>query len=187
MKRCPTCNSTFDEEHLNYCITDGTALVRDEDRPGFELQETELLSEPPVTLVMPPRPAEYVAQVADAPTPPAPYGWANESPPAWVPPPPPVPFGRAGRPAQQQGIAVASLILGLISITFGWICGGPIFGLLAVVLGVVALTMIKRNPQQYGGKPIALAGLITGGIALLVNLAIMAIWIVMMIVGAATN
>jgi hypothetical protein len=59
--------------------------------------------------------------------------------------------------------------------------------LLAVILGAVALTQIKRNPQQHGGKPIALAGLITGGIALLVNLAIIALWIVMMIIGAATG
>ncbi len=187
MKRCPTCSSTFDDEYLSYCTTDGTVLVRDEVSARPELQETALLSEPPATVVMPPpRPTEYVAQARNAPTPPPPYGWANESPPAWVPPPPPVPFGGVTRPAQ-QGTAVASLIFGLISVTFGWICGGPIFGLLAVVLGAVALTQIKRNPQQHSGKPIALVGLITGGIALLVNLAIIALWIVMMIIGAASN
>ena len=170
-----------------YCTTDGTVLMRDEDTASLESQETALFREPPVTVTMPPRPTEYVPQAPNAPTPPAPYGWASESPPAWVPPPPPVPFGSAVRPAQQQGIAVASLIFGLISITFGWICGGPIFGLLAVVLGAVALTQIKRNPQQYGGKPIAVAGLITGGISLLVYVAITVLWIVMTIIGAATN
>ena len=84
-------------------------------------------------------------------------------------------------------MAVASLIFGLISITFGWICGGPVFGLIAVILGAVALTQIKRNPQQHTGKPIAVAGLITGGISLLINLAIMAFWIVMLIIGAASG
>jgi uncharacterized protein DUF4190 len=187
MKRCPTCNSTFDDEYLSYCTTDGTILVRDEVSASLELQETALFNEPPATLVMPPpRPTEYVAQAPNAPTPPAPYGWANESPPAWVPPPPPVSFGGVTRPAQ-QGIAVVSLIFGLISVTFGWICGGPIFGLIAVVLGAVALTQIKRNPQQHSGKPLALVGLITGGIALLVNLAIIALWIGVMIIGAASN
>jgi hypothetical protein len=82
---------------------------------------------------------------------------------------------------------VTSLIFGLISITFGWICGGPIFALIAVVLGVVALSLIKKNPQQYTGKPIALAGLITGGIALLINLAIIAFWIVMLIIGGISG
>lgn len=187
MKRCPTCNSTFDDEYLSYCTTDGTVLVRDEVSASLESQETVLFGEPPPTVVMPPpRPTEYVAQAPNAPTPPAPYGWANDSPPAWVPPPPPVPFRGITRPAQ-QGLAVASLIFGLISITFGWICGGPIFGLLAVVLGAVALAQIKRNPQQHTGKPMALIGLITGGISLLINLAIIAFWIVMLIIGAASN
>ena len=27
MKRCPTCNKTFSEEHLSFCINDGTPLV----------------------------------------------------------------------------------------------------------------------------------------------------------------
>jgi Domain of unknown function (DUF4190) len=193
MKRCPTCNSTFDDEYLSYCTADGTVLIRDKTSDGLELQETVRFGEAPPTVVMPP-PRPTAPQSPNAPTPPAPYGWANESPPAWappvkpawVPPPPPVPFGGIRRP-QQQGLAVASLILGIISITFGWICGGPIVGLVAVVLGSVALTQIKKNPQQYTGKPIAIAGVITGGIALLVNLAFMVFWILMMIIGAASN
>ena len=28
MKRCPTCNKTFTEEHLSFCLDDGTPLVR---------------------------------------------------------------------------------------------------------------------------------------------------------------
>ncbi len=29
MKRCPTCNRTFDDETLSFCLDDGTPLVRD--------------------------------------------------------------------------------------------------------------------------------------------------------------
>jgi len=187
MKRCPTCNSTFDDEYLSYCTTDGTVLVRDEVSAGFELQETARFGEPSPTVVMPPpRPTDYVGQAPNAPNPPAPYGWANEAQPAWVPPPPPGPMAGFTRPAQ-QGLAVASLIFGIISITFGWICGGPVLGLLAVVLGAVALTQIKKNPQQHTGKPMALIGLITGGTALLINLVILAVWLVVLIIGAASN
>lgn len=186
MKRCPTCNSTFDEDHLIYCTADGTVLVRDEVTASLELQETALLSDPLATLVMPPPRPTQVAQAPNAPTPPQPYGWANESPPAWVPPPPPVPFGGVTR-SSQNGTAVASLICGIVSITFGWICGGPIFAVLAMVLAAVALTQIKRNPQQYTGKPMALGGLILGGIVLLIYLAFIALWIVMMIIGAASR
>ena len=186
MKRCPTCNSTFDDEYLSYCTSDGTVLV-DEASGDVELQKTARFGEPPPTVVMPPpRPTIHAAEAPNAPTPPAPYGWANESPQAWVPPPPPVPFGGFTRPAQ-QGMAVASLVFGIISVTFGWICGGPVFGLLAVILGIVALSQIKKNPKQNTGKPLAVGGLITGGIALLINLAFIAFWIVMLIIGAASS
>ena len=184
MKRCPSCNSTFDDEYLSFCTNDGTVLVEDEVAAGLELKETVLLSEPPPAVMPPPRPTDYAPSIRNAPSPPPPYSWANDSPAGWVPPPPPM----AGiRRPSQQGLAVTSLIFGLISITFGWICGGPIFGLVAVVLGAVALTQIKRNPQQYSGKPMALIGLITGGIALLASLALMAMWFIMMLIGVASR
>src|SRR6266850_1977222 len=40
MKRCPTCNQTFDEEWLSFCTIDGTALV----------ESGPLRSEPPPTI-----------------------------------------------------------------------------------------------------------------------------------------
>jgi hypothetical protein len=80
-----------------------------------------------------------------------------------------------------------SLILGLLAITFGWICGGPVFGLFAVVLGAVALMQIKSNPTHYSGKPFATIGIVTGGIMLLFSIAMFAFWVVMLIIGAATS
>jgi hypothetical protein len=187
MKRCPICNSTFDDEELSYCTTDGTVLVRDEISANLESQATAIFGEPPPTVLLPPRPTEDVPVApAHVPSQPQPYGWANEAPPVWVPPaPPPVRFTGTGN--QQQTAAVVSLIFGLVGITLGWICGGPLFGLLAVILGVVALVQIKNNPSQYGGKPMALIGLISGGFVLLVNAAIFAFWIVMLVIGAAGN
>lgn len=82
-------------------------------------------------------------------------------------------------------MAVLSLIFGIAAITFGWICGGPVFALLALILGTVALSQIKRNPLQYGGKPLALGGMITGGIVLLIHLVLLAFWLVFSIIGAA--
>lgn len=69
MKRCPICNSTFDDEGLSYCTTDGTVLVRDEISANLESQATAILGEPPATVLMPPRPTEYVPQApAHAPS-----------------------------------------------------------------------------------------------------------------------
>jgi hypothetical protein len=131
----------------------------------------------------PPAPTKNVGDpFSYRPPQPQPYGWANDSPQRWVAPPPPA------RPAsQQQTLAIVSLILGLLAITFGWICGGPVVGLFAVILGIVALMQIKGNPTQYGGKPFAMIGIATGGVVLLFTLAMFVFWVVMLIIGAATS
>ncbi len=84
-------------------------------------------------------------------------------------------------------MAILSLVFGLAAITIGWLCFGLPLGILALILGVVALSQIKRNPALYGGKPLAIGGMVTGGIVLLVHLALLAIWIVMLIIGAASR
>ena len=78
------------------------------------------------------------------------------------------------------------MILGLVGITFGWLCGGPFFALFAVVMGIVALFQIKKDPVRYGGKPLALIGLILGGLVLAIYVVIMAIWVIMMFAGAVS-
>jgi hypothetical protein len=64
-----------------------------------------------------------------------------------------------------QSLAVWSMVLGLVSITLGWCCS---FGLLtapvAVVLGIYALSQIKSDPRRYTGKPLAITGIVSGGL-----------------------
>jgi len=59
---------------------------------------------------------------------------------------------------QKKGLAIASLVLGIISfLTFG------LFGILAIVgviMAVVAMRRAKREPWRYGGHGIAIAGLV---------------------------
>lgn len=169
MKRCPVCNATFDDPYLSFCPNDGTPLVR----MSPDEAHTVLMSAPD--------PAATVA--SGLPPAPQPYGWANDTPAQWIPPPPPAIRGPA---TQQQTLAVASMILGLIGITFGWICGGPFFALFAVVMGIVALFQIKKDPVRYGGKPLALIGLILGALVLAIYVVIMAIWVIMMFAGAVS-
>jgi hypothetical protein len=189
MKHCPACNTTFADDELIYCTDDGTVLVPGDGSYNSESQATRAFADQPPTVAMPPpRPTQYgVGASSNQPQQPQPYGWANSSPPAWVPPPvqqfAPLPV----RQQQTQNMAIVSLVLGIASITFGWICGGLILAPAAVILALVALSQVKRNPAQYGGKPMALGGLITGGIVLLVHAVIIAIWIVAMIISAASN
>jgi hypothetical protein len=47
-------------------------------------------------------------------------------------------------------------------------CLGPIPGIASVVLGLVALSQIKKAPDQNGGKPFAIVGVITGSLSMLI-------------------
>jgi prepilin-type processing-associated H-X9-DG protein len=66
--------------------------------------------------------------------------------------------------SKTSGLAIASLVLGILGLT----CILPIIGaLLAVIFGIVALNQIGKSGGQLTGHGQAVAGLITGGIGLL--------------------
>ena len=158
MKRCPTCNQQFTDEWLTFCTHDGTSLI--------EVKGSS--SEPPPTFAYPPIPPtvarseEPTLDFPDAYQPPPVPSEPRDLQPSWQPPPPPA---YIAKPALQQGMAVASLVLGLVSITLGWCCS---FGLLtapvALALGIVSLVQIKNNPTRYAGKGMAIGGIVTGGL-----------------------
>ena len=172
MKRCPKCNQVFDEEWLRFCTNDGTSLI----------ETSSLPPEPPPTMMSPPMPPSVSPseqptinlQTGGVKQPPAPYRppppmqqpW-QPSPqpmqPGWRPPPPPrVAVG------PQQGLAVASLILGIFTVTFGWCYVGVVTGPIAIVLGIIALVQIKNNPEKHAGKPMAITGIVTGAVYFLI-------------------
>ena len=173
MKRCPVCNATFDDPYLSFCPNDGTPLVR----MSPDEAHTVLMSAARET-------DQASAPASNLPAPPQPYGWANDTPTQWTPPPPPAIRDPA---TQQQSLAVASMILGLVGITFGWICGGPFFAFFALILGIVALFQIKKDKLRYGGKPMALIGVILGAVVLAIYVVFVAIWIIMMFAGAVSR
>src|SRR5689334_16103090 len=73
-------------------------------------------------------------------------------------------YGTANRPS--KGIAIASLLLGIISIpTLGLIFVGGIAG---IILGVIALGKIKSDPAHYAGKGLAIAGIVTSSLSILI-------------------
>jgi len=63
------------------------------------------------------------------------------------------------QPARTSGMAVASLVLGLL-----WVCG--LGSLLAVVFGHFALSEIAKSQGQMTGRGMAIAGLILGYLGL---------------------
>jgi hypothetical protein len=174
MKRCPTCNRTFEEDWLAFCTQDGTTLI--DDSPAKA-------DEPPPTILAPPPPPAGgwqqpsgglgSGQFQSQPPPPpsnlgAPSGGIGSGqfqPPqqmqaGWQPPPPP-----AYAQGAKQGIAVASMICGIFSVTIGWCCYlGVITAPVAIGLGIYQLSQIKKDPDHNTGKPFALTGIITGAL-----------------------
>ena len=166
MKRCPVCNSTFDDPYLSFCPNDGTPLLRmSPEEAHTVLMSTERANDPTAAPAsnLPAR-RNHMA----GPTTTQCSGHRHHHPRSVVPP-------RSSKVSRR-----CSLILGLIGITFGWICGGPFFALFALILGVVALFQIKKDPVRYGGKPMALIGSILGAVVLAIYVVIVAIWIIMM-------
>jgi len=69
------------------------------------------------------------------------------------------------QPQTRKGLAIASLILGIVSVpTLGLLGVGAIT---AIVLGAIALSRRKKEPAIYGGKGMAMAGIITSVVSIL--------------------
>jgi hypothetical protein len=60
------------------------------------------------------------------------------------------------------GLAVWSLVLGILAIVLSVVCVGPLFGIPAVICGHIAYSRIKRSMGALSGGGLALGGLITG-------------------------
>lgn len=59
---------------------------------------------------------------------------------------------------------MASLILGIFSITIGWCCSmGMLSAPIGIVLGIISLVQIKNDPATNGGKPLSIIGICLSG------------------------
>ena len=75
-------------------------------------------------------------------------------------------FTQAVQKRPRNGMAIASLVLGILSIpTFGLVLAGGVVGL---ILGIVALRRANRDPVKYGGKALAIGGIVTSGVSFLI-------------------
>jgi hypothetical protein len=114
--------------------------------------------------------------------------------PDWNPPPAPVqqwgdqaagfgsntPFQPPGSAVgQSKGLAIASLICGILSIPCCWLA--IILGPAGAIMGWIAKGKADSDPMHYGGRGMALAGLICG----IVGTCIAILWIVLNILGIA--
>lgn len=134
MKICPSCNRTYTDASLNFCLEDGTPLVN-ESAPGADPNATVRYTEirdtnPPATQIYPSMPS---ASSPPSPQPPAQAARPRapvSQPPQWAPAPASIP----GPAPRKKSSAI------------WWIVGGAaIVGVIAIGLVVMLIVLASMN------------------------------------------
>ncbi|MGD9563705.1 MAG: DUF4190 domain-containing protein [Pyrinomonadaceae bacterium] len=74
----------------------------------------------------------------------------------------------AGPSGQNQTLAIVSLVAGILGVTL--CCGTVLPSLLAAVLGFMARSKANNDPANYGGAGLALGGIITGILGIILSI-----------------
>jgi hypothetical protein len=133
------------------------------------------------------------------PPPPPPGGGFTPPPPPPPPPPggayipgggyvPPAPMGympgaMAYAGPRTDGLAIASLICGIVGIACFFTCLGVVLGPVAAIMGFISRQRVASSGGTLGGGGLALAGLILG----VVDFVVSVIWVFYLIFGLSHN
>lgn len=110
-------------------------------------------------------PSPAASQQNDWAPPPAPVAsWENQEIGANTPFNPPV----AGGEGENKTMAIISLVCGILSCLC---CVSVLTGPAGIILGYMAKGNIDKNPAVYGGRGLAMGGMITGAIGTLIGIA----------------
>ena len=129
MKRCPSCNRTYTDLSLNFCLEDGTPLAPDgpsvDPNATIRYPAARDTAEPPPTEIYHPKPTTP----APPPPPPPPR---QAPPPQWTPSP-------ATAPPQKKSKAIWWILGGLVTLLL------ISAGLVVVVIALIGLGSDNRN------------------------------------------
>ena len=73
-----------------------------------------------------------------------------------------MPPGAAYASSRTDGLAIASLIIGIFSLVCAWICLGVILGPTAAIMGYISRQKVATSGGAIGGGTLALVGIILG-------------------------
>ena len=90
-----------------------------------------------------------------------------------------------GTPPRTNGKATAALWTGIASIVLTLCCGLGILGVVPIVLGVKARAEIRATDGQQEGDGMALAGIITGAVAIVLSILFIAAIVISIVSGTA--
>ncbi|MHB8588006.1 MAG: DUF4190 domain-containing protein [Candidatus Dormibacteraceae bacterium] len=123
------------------------------------------------------------------PPPPPPMGGMPPPPPpmggAYVPPPPggyaPMSAGYAA--SRNDGLAIASLVIGIISLACSVACLGIVLGPTAAIMGFISRQRIASSGGVLGGGALATIGLVLGVIGFVASVG----WFFLLVSGAINS
>ncbi len=142
--------------------------VFDEPAPAEPMfDEAATMIQPAVSVDIPFDPPQPVAEWTPPPAPDP--SWQNQEIGANTPfqPPP------AGVGGENKTLAIISLVTGILSL---FCCGWFIPGIVAIVLGFIAKGKATSDPANYGGAGLALGGIITGAISLVLGVIVVILY-----------
>lgn len=159
MKQCPRCHQTYSDDALNFCLEDGELLTAFSVEPpptryADDTPPTVLLNEARVT-----NPTNWPANPPSAP----PARWQQPQPPGQN-----QPFGAmSASRSKDQTLPTISLVLGILSLIMVCCYGGIWLGVPAAILGFLGMRNADGDPGRYGGRGLAIGGMVLGVISLL--------------------
>ena len=168
MKRCPRCGQSYPDQDINFCLNDGELLSRLADAGPSAYDDS------PPTVVL------DQARVTN------PIGWNTQAqPPMQYQPPQGQIFTPYMLPkSPDQTLAIVSIAAGAASLTIGWCCySGLLLGPAAMITGFISLSQSKKDPQNYGGRGLAIGGIVAGALYLLILIVIMIIYALALMFG----
>lgn len=148
MKSCPICNETYTDETLNFCLNDGGILTAmKDDSPPTVFMDQSRSTNPNWSGYQPP--TYQNQQITQQQS----YGMMGQS--------------NLQSKGLDQTLPTISLILGILSLVLICCYGGFYLGIPAVIIGFIGMNNAKNNPEKYGGKGLAIGGLVTGTVSLI--------------------
>lgn len=167
MKVCPKCNQSYDDKNLNFCLNDGELLM-----------ETETIDAPPTIMMDAPRQTNENWGNFNTD-----YSQQNQPNQQMYQQPFASPQGTMHVGSKDQTLPIVSIISGALSVLLSLCCYMGIFiGPIALITGYMGMSNAKNNPEIYDGKTLATAGMIAGGVGMVISLGMFIFWVLLSIV-----
>ena len=170
MKRCPKCGQTYADPDLNFCLNDGELLTQPQESPyGGNVSRPFADDAPPTLMMNDPRATNPTGWTGgSSPTPYQNPGMAYQ--------PPQLGMANVRRPLDQT-LPTVSLVLGIASLIFVWCYGGLWLGIPAAIVGFIGMRNADRDPTRFGGRGLAIAGMVLGVVTLAMSILILVLGI----------